>query len=396
MRKIITFLGKYPRETTYCYGGETYAGRVFAEALRQFVDYDEILVFTTDVAAETTWPVLEELGDPRIRAVPIPTGNDADELWTLFDCLTQEVADGDTVIFDITHGLRSIPFLVFLAAAYLKEARDVTIEKIFYGAYELGQPAPVIELSRFVGLLDWTTATNQFIETGDARQLVGLLETAHNLPWRQQNHYERSELPSQLKVMGGRLRALSQALRLARPEEVMSTAAELGERLERVRSEVERWAKPFSVLLDRTERDYSMLAMQGDPRSPDHIATGLSVQRELVRWYVVRRQYVQAITLAREWLVSYTAFALGWNLINDRGMVESALYAGAEAYKGKKPLPVVLKALAQAEALVKLWNDIPDLRNDIAHVGMRPQPRPVDSIIKAAQSLPEQLAVFSL
>ena len=122
----------------------------FSQALREFIEFDRMLVFVTNEARETTWPVLRDLHDPRILPVSIPVGNDSDGLWTLFDRLIEHVAEGDTLIFDITHGLRSIPFLVFLAAAYLKTARNVTIEAILYGAYELGQPAPVIDLSEFV------------------------------------------------------------------------------------------------------------------------------------------------------------------------------------------------------------------------------------------------------
>lgn len=396
MRKIITFLGTTARETRYEYEGHVYVGHVFAEALRQAVDFDAMLVFTTEAAAETTWPVLAGLEDPRIRRVDIPVGRDPAELWALFDCLTQEVAAGDAVIFDITHGLRSIPFLVFLAAAYLKEARAVTLEAIFYGAYELGQPAPVIDLSEFVALLDWTTATNRFLATGDAQQLVDLLTAAHSLPWRHREAYAQSDLPTRLQGMGGTLHRLSQALRLARPEDVMARSESLCATLDAVRPEVERWAKPFGVLLERTQRDYRALALPGDPRAPEQAVAGLRVQRELVGWYVSRRQYVQAIVLAREWLVSYTALLLGWDLIQDRRIVEDALHAGAGAVREGQPLPAVLRDLPQAQTLASFWNRLPDLRNDIAHVGMRASPRPVASIVKAARALPDQLQALAL
>ncbi|MBW4591252.1 hypothetical protein G7B40_021330 [Aetokthonos hydrillicola Thurmond2011] len=53
MRQIITFLGLYPRETTYSFEDKTYKGEVFAEALRQFCDYDSMLVCVTDEAKKT-------------------------------------------------------------------------------------------------------------------------------------------------------------------------------------------------------------------------------------------------------------------------------------------------------------------------------------------------------
>lgn len=180
MRKVITFLGTSARETTYSYGGVTYRGRVFGEALCQFLDFDQMLVFVTEEASQTTWPILERRRDPRIERVPISLGGGESHLWDLFDRLTEVVDTEDRVVFDITHSFRFMPFLVLLAAAYLREARKVCIDAIYYGAYEMGneeegKPAPVLDLSPFVSLLDWVTASNQFVRTGNAHYLAELL-----------------------------------------------------------------------------------------------------------------------------------------------------------------------------------------------------------------------------
>lgn len=158
-RKIIAFLGTASRETRYIYQDKVYVGRVFPEALRKFVDFDEMLIFVTQAARKATWPILEELNDDRIYPVDIPSGKNTDEMWEIFSEILSRVHSNDTVIFDITHGLRLTPFLVFLYAAFLKSAREVTIESLLYGAYELGDPeqgipAPVIDLPEFIELLD--------------------------------------------------------------------------------------------------------------------------------------------------------------------------------------------------------------------------------------------------
>ena len=182
--KIITFLGdRGAMQTTYSYKENSYIGGVFAEALRQFCKYDTMLVCVTEKAKINTWPVLEALQDPRIQAIDILTGRTTEEMWKNFQTITEYVHEGDSVIFDITHGLRSLPFLVFLFAAYLKAAKNVTIAAIYYGAFELGDsknnvPAPVIDLSEFVSMIDWITATNQFVKIGDGRELAKLLKSA--------------------------------------------------------------------------------------------------------------------------------------------------------------------------------------------------------------------------
>ncbi|NJM59798.1 MAG: hypothetical protein HC849_05700 [Oscillatoriales cyanobacterium RU_3_3] len=89
--KIITFLGAAPATFTTTYAlkdnnGEEqkYDGKVFSEALRQFCNYDLMLVCVTEKAKAVTWPVLEALEDPRIQAVDIPTGNNTAQMWQIF------------------------------------------------------------------------------------------------------------------------------------------------------------------------------------------------------------------------------------------------------------------------------------------------------------------------
>ena len=97
-----------------------------------------MLVCVTEEAKRQNWGVLEGLDDPRIQSIDIPIGRDIAEMWQTFEIIACHIAEGDRVTFDITHGLRSLPFLVFLFAAYLKEAKNVVIDAIYYGALELG------------------------------------------------------------------------------------------------------------------------------------------------------------------------------------------------------------------------------------------------------------------
>jgi len=55
--------------------------------------------------------------------VDIPDGKDEDELWKIFSIIVDEVQPGDEILFDITHGFRSLPFIAFLTVAYLKEVK---------------------------------------------------------------------------------------------------------------------------------------------------------------------------------------------------------------------------------------------------------------------------------
>ena len=89
---IITFLGdRGALQTTYTHNGNEYVGGVFAEALRQFCEYDTMLVCVTERAKENTWPVLEALGDSRIKPIDIPTGRSTEEMWQTFKIIAEQV-----------------------------------------------------------------------------------------------------------------------------------------------------------------------------------------------------------------------------------------------------------------------------------------------------------------
>lgn len=386
MRTVITFLGTaiLPTPTVYRLGGIEYTGHVFAEALCQFTDFDRMLVCATVEARDTTWPLLSALGDSRIERLDIETGGDAAELWRIFEVLTGSVDQGDTLIFDITHGLRSLPFLVFLVAAYLQAARDVTIEAIYYGAYELGQPAPIIDLSEFVSLLDWLSAADRFTQTGEGRPLADLLRKRMPPGLAMRDDLESRALGKSLRNAAAAIEDVSLALRVTRPLETMESAARLGSALQQARDAIATRARPFALLAEQVHDAYAPFAL-ADPLHPTQWAANLNLQLAMVRWYLDNQQVVQAATLAREWLVSLVTLRVGAaslvDLNGERVPVEGALnnLCRRQAHRvvdRPSPRDADVARLPGQETLASVWNKMRDIRNDIAHVGMNEDPKP--------------------
>lgn len=387
MRKIITFLGRNPRETQYQWDSETCPATVFPQVLRQRLagQYDQMLVFVTQEAKEEV--LVRHLNpgeDPKLVPVDIPTPRTETEHWTLFECLTEKVDEGDAVIFDITHGFRSIPFLVFLAAAYLKAAKGVTIEGIYYGALEMGPPAPVIDLTPFASLLDWLAATNQFIRTGSAADLAQVLKS------------DKPQGRSSVRNLADKLEGLSLALMLCRPLEAMEKAEEFKRALEGAGEDVRVLPAPFRLLLDRLRDEYAARAL-ADPEGSD-ARQNLRIQLDLLSWYVENSQVIQAMTLAREWVISALAWRHTGHLVLDkeRDRWEEAVNNIAPARQGKKSAagraPVELRLSPEEEQEVrKLWGALRELRNDLAHAGMRPGPARATKIVKRAKEIRQQI-----
>jgi len=377
--KAITFLGTTQYKlTTYVYRGQEYETELFAETLPHFFpDLERVLVFVTPTVQQH--PNLAALGErlgERLQPVPIPRGRSEEELWAIFDALTGAVDEGETVLFDITNSFRSIPLLVFLAAAYLRTARQVRLRGVIYGAFEARDAtnrSPVFDLTPFVGLLDWLTATNQFIYTGDARYLAHLLEKEG-----------QSRRSNALRQAGESLRDLSLAMMLCRPLEVMGRAGGLGRALARAQAALAQGARPFGLLAGRVEREYAARALP-EPTAGQNVEASLRHQLDLIRWYLDNNQVIQAMTLAREWVVTAVGWRLGRGFVLspparkalERGLnglirvgregKDGTVFTGADLNDEGQ----ILWNWPEREALRDLWAHLPNVRNELNHAGMR-------------------------
>ncbi len=394
MKKIITFLGKYPKETRYSFDGQVFTGRVFAEALHQHAAYDRMLVFVTEEARTTSWPILAEINDERIKPVPIPLGKTSEEMWIIFDKILEHVDQGDKVIFDITHGLRSTPFMVFLFAAFLKFARDVEIEAIYYGAFELGDsrenlPAPVIDLSEFVNMLDWITATDRFILTGDGSSLTQLLRGEMPPGVLMSSDLVAREIGTSLRKAGDGIEAMSLALRMARPFEAMEAGASIVRVLEASKEHITQTAHPFEALVEKIESSYGQFGLDR-PLAPEFAEQSLIRQLEMVGWYLDHHQALQGTLLMREWLVSAFMAICGNHPFDDRDQREQVekLFNDAanmliqNGKKGVNKFPSDLSRLPDPFTVINSWQKLTQIRNDTAHCGHRQRARKAASLVK--------------
>ncbi len=387
MRKLITFLGvlsSNAQPVGYRHHGQIYEGLVFAEALQQFCPHDMMLLCVTQGAKEKTLPLVRErtkvLDDPRVHIIDIPTGLDSEQMWDTFKTIVDHVNDDDCVMFDITHGLRSISFLVFLFAAYLKSAKNVHIDAIYYGALDLRNQtsdsvAPVIDLSEFSAMLDWLMATNQFVRNGDGSDLAGLIRAGKPAASPLSAELANPVLRDQMENMAGVIEQMSLALSLARPLETMQRASALRARLQNAGSSIARQALPFAVLADKVGSAYTPFALL-DPLAEQNLKVDLRLQLGMLKWYIDKRAYVQAATLGRELVVSLVAYGLGKDQITDLKGVREPVEEALNQYSGKRSLcstPYTDDDIRKIDAnrtLVALWKDLRYLRNDLAHVGM--------------------------
>jgi CRISPR-associated DxTHG motif protein len=387
--KAISFLGPTDYKTvTYTYRDQEFTTRLFPEALFHFFpDLQQLYVFATPtVQSHPNLAQLRERVPPdRLTVVPIPEGHTEEELWDIFSALTEVVAEKEEVVFDITHSFRSIPFLTFLAAAYLRAARRARIRAVVYGAYEARPkddpgPRPVFDLTPFVSLLDWLAATNQFIHTGDAQYLARLL--------RQEGEARRS---GALKHAGETLEPFSLAVMLCRPLEVMRDAGRMENMLKRAANHMAQWARPFTVMADRIQAEYGKYNL---PDPIGDVAASLRHQLSIIRWYAEHGQIIQAVTLAREWVVTAVGMQLQGSFIlatDEREKIERGLSGLCRVAQGRSSpddlneVGRALQSWPEAQAIRDLWNQLSTVRNDLDHAGMKPGPMKAATLRRTTQ-----------
>ena len=217
---LISFLGKAQkrdgqyREANYEFeNGTIETARFFSRALNKVIKPERLIILGTsasmwDVLCENLgadehehWAQLSdavesdsvtqnllnqfnktvsEILNTDCRLKLIPYGDDLPQQIAILQKMAEDVTQGDSVSLDLTHGLRHLPMLGLLSAMYLKTAREVDIEGIYYGALERTNQetnlTPVMRLDGLLEMADWISALDGFNKTGNIAPFSDLLQ----------------------------------------------------------------------------------------------------------------------------------------------------------------------------------------------------------------------------
>ena len=392
-RKLFTTLGvgrgdgtrsdqRYPR-TRYRWGHRECETEFFALALLDWLEPEKIYVFLTDRARRSAnWTGADGLEQQlRQRGVPfepvsIPDGRTEKELWQLFETVAQRVEPGDELDFDITHGFRSLPLVLLLAAVYLRAVRQARFRHLLYGALDAGMTdgtGAVFDLTPMLELLDWLAAADMFRKTGDARDLAGLLRRAQR---RSPRDPLIARQATALKPFARVLDELSAALVTIRPAQAGRAAEDFSRKLASVRGQAGQHVPPLVPLLEQVEQTYRPLA------APD-----MAGYLALLDLYVQHGRIPQALLLARELVVEEACRRTGKDPSSraDRKEAEKLLnqHTGRRAARRRPTDPLL--------ALEALWDRLEQARNDLAHCGFGRQAVPAETINEQTRRVVEEL-----
>lgn len=287
---------------------------------KDFSENDKICFFLTEGAKTINWydtptnhnkglsrTLFEKKLPSKIVAVDIPNGNTVDELWKIFDLLTQEIQGATEIVFDITHSFRSIPMLAITTIMYLKALTTISIRGIYYGAFEaLGSAkyvaekikeeeryAEILDLTIFDELMEWAYAVRSFVKAGDASMLAEL--GLKDITYSRLGEMIKEKPYQEFRSLCKNISSFSRQIATCRTISLLTTVKKIQSLLESSQFKIIAETKPaFSKLLDGLHKTFTNF--RGDT---------LLVLIEIVEWALKHNMIQQAYTVLTETIITY-------------------------------------------------------------------------------------------
>lgn len=424
MAKVyLSFLGTndYLACTYYTGGREVNNVRFIQEATlglycRNWTSYDRIIVFTTDEANRKNWldnghehpckglkNCIKDLNlNAPAESVLIPVGKSENEIWHIFQIVYDSLNRQDEVVFDITHAFRSIPMLAIVILNYAKVMKDVTLEGIYYGAFEvLGsiqeakklsvseRKAPILDLTSFDQLMEWSFAVDRFLKAGDAHPVSSLAKKSVKPVLAATKG--RDAAASTIRNIADNLEEFTETLSTCRGLDITSTTSKLKQNIDRCQGL--KLIQPFKPIFDRIKN-------QMDLFSGNSIADGI----QAAKWCLEHNLIQQGYTILQETLISYFIIKINENS-QDYKLREIARQAAkifaeqlpVEKWKGlARNYPEISRKFLEfyktKNELLKIFRNLSNYRNDLNHAGNTQNPMNANNFNSNLKSIFEELS----
>jgi len=331
----------------------------------------------TDDAEKKHVNALEKIIGP-VNIINIPFGKYEDEIWEIFNNISEAIPENSELIVDITHGFRSQPLIVIAVLLYLRAVKNITINKILYGAFEAKDEngiAPVFDLKPFLDIIEWTYAVSDIIDYGKAKRINKLLTET-----RRETFIKKLEIKAESSgKIGSLLDEISNSMSLIRTKHIFGQINRLRNNLKVIDVEIANIPKekPFGLLLSKINTLYADI-----PQTEFDIFSynGIKAQLSIVERLIEIENYQQAITLLREVIVSYNCLLNNLNSETEREKSEKKL--GSDLQDALKN-----KTNFEKYPILDLWQSAVLIRNDINHAAMNQQPCNASSLINNIRNL---------
>jgi len=325
----------------------------------------------------------------------VPDGRSEQEIWEIFSCVFNQINKGDEIIFDITHGFRSLPMLAIIILNYAMVLKNIKIKGVYYGAFESLGPidyvmkipikdrnAPIFNLTPFVYLFNWIVATENFLSYGDAKDLNKLTEERLAPILRASKGKDKSA--QNLRRLSRQLKEMTESIQTSRGYSIIKEFD--FDNLKRLIScNKETILKPINPLLD-------MISDKIKGFNNSDIKNGYAATNWCIKHNLIQQGYtILQETMIAEIVAKYFRKAEIDN-IDNREIVSQAINIkvkkiSEEENKWKEPAKnnksMVRKIVDELDDdFVGIFDSVSQYRNDINHAGFTKNSHKPNSIKK--------------
>lgn len=335
-------------------------------------DYDEYIAFCTEGAYNTHFDNLNIESNNKFKSVKIPNGSNEKEIWDMFQIIFEILQDNDEIILDITHSFRYMPMLGITLLQYAKFIKNINVKGIYYGAWDAREPntniAPILDLTPFSILQDWSQFGSQFINTGNINGLSKIAETSTGQILKDTKG--KNQDAQLLKKINTTLTEIGDDFATNRGQKFLN--GEVIEKFKRQTSDLENQILPaFNPILEKLNNEFQLFEEDND----DNLLNS-------VKWCIDKDLIQQGITQLQEGVITILCRKLEYDYknIDIRGIISSYLSFGIkkEESEWKKPLDTpkakdiisdLRESIKDLEKIAQAYNSLTDKRNDINHGG---------------------------
>lgn len=369
---------------------------------RNWTSDDRIVIFTTDDANRKNWQdsghkdpckglknCIRDLNlDVPAESVWIPVGKSENEIWNIFQIVYDSLNREDEVVFDITHAFRSIPMLAIVILNYAKVMKAVTLEGIYYGAFEvLGsiqeakklpvseRKSPILDITSFDQLMEWSFAVERFLKAGDALPVSSLAKKSVKPVLATTKG--KDVAARTIRNIANSLEEFAKTLSTCRGRDITTITAKLKQNINQCQNL--ELIQPFKPIFDRVKNQIELFP-------GDSIADGI----QAAKWCLEHNLVQQGYTIFQEILISYFAIKIDKNPedFRNREIASQAakIYNNmlpVEKWKGKaKNYPKITQKFLEfyktKDELLKIYRNLSKYRNDLNHAGHNKEPMKAD------------------
>ena len=246
--------------------------------------------FFTDLKSELVNGL--SINEAKIETERINKKFDADDQWKLFSLVNKSINDGDRVIFDFTHGFRSLPIILSASLNYITKSKpNVVLEHVFYGQKDSDTAGTIIDMKEFYMINEWADGVSKLIDNADTTKLAKLasIKTEDSF-----SGLKDVEFISALEELTGTIKNI----------DVNSVAEKTNNALEIIKQKLDTLTNPEEQELLRHVLDKFATLSTDIPPSGYYDKDYFEVQLKLVEMLIQHELFMQAFTVMRELIVS--------------------------------------------------------------------------------------------